>query len=102
MHTTLNILACLFALLGALVIVSNWVCVIVSSINKHRGIDRHHSMVPLVAQILFILSDVASSFALPRILSTRVLLIAALTDISLLSLVAWPFVLLFRHRKLPK
>ena len=102
MHTALNIFACALALLGALVIVSNWGCVIVSSLNKYRGIDRHHSVVPLVAQILFILADLVSSFALPRILSSRVLLIAALTDISLLSLVALPFFLLFRRRGTPK
>jgi hypothetical protein len=102
MALTLNIFACLLAILGALIIVMNWGCAIVSLANRYRGIDRHHSVVPLVAQILFILADLVSSFASHRILSSRVLFVAGLTDISLLWLLGWPFILLFHRLRTPK
>ena len=39
-------------LLAAHIAVMNWGCVIASEINKRRGIDKHHSTVPLISLIL--------------------------------------------------
>lgn len=39
-------------LLAAYIVVMNWGCVVVSERNKRRGIDRHHSTVPLISLIL--------------------------------------------------
>lgn len=41
-------------LAATLVVVINWSCVIVSCRNKRRGIDRHHSVVPVVSAILVV------------------------------------------------
>ncbi len=39
-------------LLAAYISVMNWWCFIVSELNMRRGIDKHHSTVPLVSLIL--------------------------------------------------
>ena len=39
-------------LLAAHIAVMNWRCVIASEINKRKGIDKHHSTVPLISLIL--------------------------------------------------
>ena len=101
MDRTLNFLACLLALLGAFVVVANWGWFIASCLNKLRGVDRHYSVVPLIAQLLFIVADGVSSWASPRVLSSKVLLMAGLSDVSLYLLMSLPF-LLFRHRADPK
>jgi hypothetical protein len=46
------ILATAILLLAAYIVVMNWGCVIVSMSNKRRGIDRHHSTVPIVSFVL--------------------------------------------------
>ena len=45
------ILALAILLFAAYIVVMNWGCVIVSMRNKRRGIDRHHSTVPIVSFI---------------------------------------------------
>jgi hypothetical protein len=53
------ILALMILLLAAYIVVMNWGCVIVSLRNKKRGIDRHHSMVPILSLILAALACLA-------------------------------------------
>jgi hypothetical protein len=52
METARFILAILLLLATVYVVACNWGCVIVSSRNERRGIDRHHSTVPLLSVIL--------------------------------------------------
>lgn len=46
-----TIAASLVMLFGASVAIMNWGCVIASMRNKRRGIDKHHSTVPLISLI---------------------------------------------------
>jgi hypothetical protein len=46
------IIAIAILFLAAYVAVMNWGCVIVSSRNRRRGIDRYHSTVPLFSFLL--------------------------------------------------
>ena len=39
-------------LLAACIVVMNWGCVIASEVNSRKGIDKHHSTVPLISLIL--------------------------------------------------
>jgi hypothetical protein len=45
------IAASVLMLIGAFIAVMNWACVIVSMRNKRKGIDRHHSTLPLISLI---------------------------------------------------
>jgi hypothetical protein len=45
------IIATLLLLFGAYVAIMNWGCVIVNMMNKRKGIDRHHSTVPLITLV---------------------------------------------------
>jgi len=81
MTTFLSIASVILALLGAYIVAMNAGCVFVSLRNQRRGIDRHHSTVPLVAQILLGSAGSISSF-IPHWLLWSV----ALADISLWSL----------------
>lgn len=83
MNTIVNTLAVLLAASAACIIVMNYACVVLSYRNKLRGIDRHHSTVPLVAQILLILSDRVSSVVRAPLLPCAWLLALGLADISL-------------------
>lgn len=51
-----TVVAVVLMLLAALVTIVNWACVIASGRNKRRGIDKHHSTVPLIS---FLLSGLA-------------------------------------------
>ncbi|MEY4385569.1 MAG: hypothetical protein RLY20_852 [Verrucomicrobiota bacterium] len=83
-------IAGLFCLLAALyVLTMNWACVIISLRNKRRGIDRHHSTVPLVSAIPAILA----ATLLPRPWGFWALLIPVL-DIANLNLLFTPVYLL--------
>ena len=53
------IISVLILLAATYVVVANWGCVIVSIRNKRKGIDRHHSTVPLISFIF------AGAFAYP-------------------------------------
>ncbi len=48
-RATIAIILMLFA---AYIAAMNWWCVIASDLNKRRGIDKHHSTVPLISLIL--------------------------------------------------
>lgn len=52
MTTARLILAIAILLFGAYIVVMNWGSVIVSTRNKKRGIDRHHSTVPIISFVL--------------------------------------------------
>lgn len=45
------IAASLLMLFGACVAAMNWGCVIISMRNKRKGIDKHHSTVPLISLV---------------------------------------------------
>lgn len=45
------IIAALLLLFGAYVAIMNWGCVIISMMNKRRGIDRHHSTTPIISVV---------------------------------------------------
>jgi uncharacterized membrane protein len=94
----LNSLAVLLAVIALSVIVMNYACVIASYRNRLRGIDRHHSTLPLVPQILLVLADRASSIAPARVLPWPWLLGLALADIGLWVLLVALFSVLVRHR----
>jgi hypothetical protein len=87
-----------FAILAvaAFVVVMNWGCVIVSMRNKRRGIDRHHSTVPIVSLLLAALA----SLIYPR--AEKIWMISVpLLDIANWSLLWLPVVLIREARKKP-
>src|SRR3569832_1023077 len=57
MTTARFILAIAILFYAAYIVVMNWGFVIVSSRNKRRGIDRHHSTVPIVSLVLAALAS---------------------------------------------
>lgn len=83
------VLAILLLLCAGYVVAMNWGCVIASSHNKRRGIDKHYSMVPIISLIFVSLAVVAYPYS-PK---WWMWLIAA-GDISNLLMVLWPFFLL--------
>ena len=80
-------------LFAAYIVVMNWGCVIISMRNKRRGIDRHHSTVPVLS---FILAALAYSLY-PRA-DGRWMITVPLLDIANWSLL-WLPVGLFREWK---
>jgi hypothetical protein len=52
-----SILAIAILLFAGYIVVMNWGCVIISMRNKKRGIDRHHSTVPIVSLVLAALAN---------------------------------------------
>lgn len=56
MDTSRLILAIILLLLAGYIVAMNWGCVAASIRNKKRGIDRHHSTVPIVSFILVALA----------------------------------------------
>ena len=56
MHVLKTALGIFFLLAALYILVMNWGCVIVSLRNKRRGIDRHHSTVPVVSAFPAILA----------------------------------------------
>ena len=93
-----NSLAVLLTAFAAYIIAMNYAYVILSHRNKRRGIDRHHSTVPFVAQILLILSDRVLSIVATPLLSRSWLLALGLADISLWLLVFGAITFVFRRR----
>jgi hypothetical protein len=94
MDTTRLILAIMILLLAAYIVAMNWGCVIVSIRNKRRGIDRHHSTVPVVSFILVALAHLIY----PRPDKNWMIFIPLL-DIANWSLLTLPFVLFQEWRK---
>jgi hypothetical protein len=87
------ILALALMLLAAYVVVMNWGCVIVSMRNKRRGMDRHHSTVPIVSYVLVALASLICPP--PR---TVWMIAVPLLDIANWQLL-WLPALLFRERR---
>ena len=40
---------------GVLIIIANYVCIIKSHMNKRKGIDKHHSLSPVLGPLLFLM-----------------------------------------------
>ncbi|MFT5191647.1 MAG: hypothetical protein ACI9DF_003900 [Verrucomicrobiales bacterium] len=89
MTTALTTLSIVLLLLAAYVVVMNWICVIVSTRNKKRGIDRHSSMVPLISVIATVGSYLIFSHP-----NAEWMFVIPLLDLSNWSLVWLPFYLL--------
>ena len=51
MTTLRAIVAVIVLILAAYIAVMNWGCVIASEINRRKGIDKHHSVVPALSLI---------------------------------------------------
>jgi hypothetical protein len=86
MTTIRLILATVILLLAAHLVVMNWGCVIVSIRNKKRGIDRHHSTVPLLSFFMTIVAMVVYPWPW--------MIVVPLVDIANWSLVLAPFLLI--------
>ena len=56
MRIVITVIGAFFLLAAIYVAAMNWVCAIVSLRNKRRGVDKHHSMVPMVTLLLAFLS----------------------------------------------
>jgi hypothetical protein len=56
MHVLKTALGILCLLAALYILVMNWACVILSLRNKRRGIDRHHSTIPIVSAFPAILA----------------------------------------------
>ena len=89
-----SILALAILLFAAYIVVMNWGCVIVSMRNKRRGIDRHHSTVPVVT---FILAALAYTI-FPRA-DNRWMITIPLLDIANWNLLWLPFGLIREWKK---
>ena len=89
MTTVRFILAIGILLFAAYVVVMNWGCVIVSTRNKGRGIDRHHSTVPIISFVL-----AALAFAIYPRLDKMWMITVPLLDIANWSLLLLPVVLI--------
>ncbi len=87
MSTIRLILAAAILLFAAYIVVMNWGCVVVSIRNKRRGIDRHHSTVPLLS--LFITALAVVVYPWPWMIAVPLL------DIANWSLVWAPFGLIW-------
>src|ERR1043166_285418 len=88
------ILALAILVFAAYIVVMNWGCVIVSMRNKRRGIDRHHSTVPIISIILAALAHLI--YPKP---DRNWMIVIPLLDIANWSLLALPFVLFREWRK---
>jgi hypothetical protein len=86
---SLAILAC-----AAFVVVMNWGCFIVTMRNKRRGIDRHHSTVPMVSVLLAALAHLI--YPRPE---KMWMIFVPLFDIANWSLLWLPMVLIREARK---
>jgi hypothetical protein len=94
METTRLILALIILLFAVYIVAMNWGCVVVSIRNKRRGIDRHHSTVPVVSFIL-----VAFAHLIYPKPDKNWMIALPLVDIANWSLLALPMVLFRRSGK---
>jgi hypothetical protein len=97
MATIRLILASVLLIIAAYTAAMNWGCVIVSSRNKKRGIDRHHSTVPLVSFLIAVLAGAFYPWA------WRIVVAIPLLDIGNWVLFLAPFALIgmLLRRKTP-
>jgi len=94
--TFLSIVSVVLALLGTYIVAMNWGCFIVTYHNQRRGIDRHHSTVPIIAQLLL-----AGACYLSSLIPHWVLWSIALCDISILFLLYFLIRILLQSEKPP-
>ena len=87
----ITLLGALFLFATVYVVVMNWACAIASLRNQRKGVDRHHSMVPVVSVWL----AVFAMLMWPYWPGTWVLLLPGL-DIANLNLVFCPLYLIPR------
>ena len=97
MFRVLTAIAWLAVGLALYVTASNYAFAITSFRNKRRGIDRHISMVPLVSLALCSLAFGISFVAAPPVPSRLLVVATAGLDPSLWTLIAFPFVAVFRR-----
>lgn len=93
-------LVSVFLVVAASIVVSNWWLTMKSRRNVRKDIARHHSMVPLVAQILVLMAAIVerrSGAMIPALLFWTI----ALSDLSFWVLLSTP-VLLLRRRPLSR
>lgn len=67
----------------------NWLCAIQSNRNIRRGIERHHSMVPVVAQLLVSIAGLIEWLS-GVMVPASIFWLIALIDLSLLGIVYLP------------
>ena len=101
MTTIRTILSCAVLLLAAYIVVINWTCVIKSYRNKKRGIDRHHSMIPLMSAALAYVASLVFPYS-----RNEWMIIVPFFDPSIWSMLSLPFYLPFRllresHKQTP-
>ncbi|MCA9233661.1 MAG: hypothetical protein KDA57_23680, partial [Planctomycetales bacterium] len=89
-----NIVPVVLLVTAALVVAGNWAAVVWSLRLKSRGIERHISTVPLVAQILAFLAAVVASQSVSPILPAWSYCVVACSDIALYSMLLVPVYLL--------
>jgi len=85
--TARAVLSIAILLSAGLVVVGNWGCVIGSFRNRRRGIDKHHSTVPMVSLVLSLFAYGVYPYS-PK----NWMFILSLLDPSNWSLLAIPFV----------
>ena len=94
MATIRLILTIVILLFAAYIVVMNWGFVFVSSRNRRRGIDRHHSTVPVVTLVL-----VALAYLLYPRQDKSWMIVIPLLDIANWSLLWLPVVLIREARR---
>src|SRR5262249_12358656 len=88
-----SLFSILIILFTAYVVVMNWGCLIASWRNKRRGIDRHHSTVPLVSVLFSYLAFLIYPYALRNWIG-----VIPLLDIGNWTLLLLPVVLIREFR----
>jgi len=96
MGTVANIVAVSLLALAISVVLANGLSVYVNARNRRRGIERHVSGIPLVAQVLVVLAAMALGVAAGPWLPSWLLWAVALSDAALWRLVG---MLLLRARR---
>lgn len=89
MNVVLAVVSVIFAVCALFVVLCNAGCVLASMRNRRLGVDRHHSTVPFVPQILLLLSAMVSPIV-PRPLLWAI----GLSDVGLWELACVPLFLL--------
>lgn len=72
-------LVSIFLVVAVWVVVLNWWYKVESNRNVHRGIDRRHSMVPVVAQVLVLIAALIES-QFGAMISSGIFWVIALSD----------------------
>ncbi len=97
MQTFLAILSVFILVLGAVVAVLNWGCVVASHRFHRRGVKRHVSTIPLVPQLCVVTAAIISSRLVHPLLPDWSLWAVAVLDPSLVQVAYYPVFLLRRR-----